>query len=998
MPLASVIGHRGGPSLRRGMVRLGLAPLVAPAFIVGRTLTNSRTVRMAASSPDGTTAAAAVADLGHGLDFARLEAKWKKRWAAKRASPATKPTDRPARDPYYVLAMFPYPSGHLHMGHVRVYTIADTLARFYKMTGKDVIHPMAWDAFGLPAENAAIERNIPPPVWTVKNIDHMKEQLQTILTDIDWNMEFATSDPEYYRWTQGLFLRLHRAGLVYQKEALVNWDPVDQTVLANEQVSPDGRSWRSGAVVEKKMLKQWFVRITDYAEDLLQDLDLLHDWPDRVKQMQRNWIGKSEGAEIDFVLTAEPGAATEKLTAFTSRPDTLYGVTYLAVSLDHPLLSSDRIPAERQAALAAFKTRVAAATASPSGANDPHQGLGKEGVWTGLAVMHPLTKQPIPVYAAEYVLGDYGTGVVMGVPAHDARDWEFAQCNAVPAGAVFVVDPPASKSPAAPGPVVGPGTLNAQCGPYVGLTTTEAIRRITADATAAGFGRAARQYKLRDWLISRQRYWGAPVPMVHCGQCGAVPVSEADLPVRLPSAEMWTATLGEGGSPLKRDAAWQRTSCPSCGGPATRDTDTMDTFVDSSWYFLRFLDAKNPEAAFTPAHVRRFLPVDVYVGGIEHAILHLLYARFISKFLWRNGHYGQPAAGDVGDRIDARRGEPFTKLLTQGMVHGRTFKHPRTDQYLQPDEVDQSDPATPRVRATGEPVVIHHEKMSKSKYNGVDPAAIVQAHGADCTRLHVLYKAPPQEVLEWDDQSIVGIQRWLLRVHRLVGRVDTYRAAVSPSAPILPVGTADDGPITHLVDIQTLSAAERDLYRSAHQTIERVTHDLQTAHSFNTAIASLIKLTNVLVTHYPPPDASSAVPATGNLTSNLLPQCLSYLIRMVAPMAPCISEELWWQLHRAVRPDCTTVPSVFRQPWPVVDPRALAEETTLTVVQINGKTRFKVTLPVTVAANETPLTAAIEADPRFARYTVHRESGLPGQVVKRIVVKGGKLVNYIVKL
>ncbi|RKP37930.1 hypothetical protein BJ085DRAFT_24923 [Dimargaris cristalligena] len=839
--------------------------------------------------------------------------------------------------------MFPYPSGKLHMGHVRVYTIADTLARFHKMTGKHVIHPMAWDAFGLPAENAAIERNIPPAEWTYSNIAQMKKQLQMMLTDIDWDMEFATCDPEYYKWTQDLFIKLHQAGLVYQKEALVNWDPVDQTVLANEQVDKSGRSWRSGALVEKRQLKQWFIRITAYAEELLQDLNSLQGWPNRVLQMQRNWIGKSEGAEFDFpLLSPTPGTPSDsKLTVFTSRPDTLYGVSYLAVAANHALVTSGAILANHRPSVKAFMDRVAAKT-------DAYAEPSRDGAFTGLYALHPFTHQKVPIYIAEYVLGDYGTGVVMGVPGHDIRDWEFAHQQPELANQIqFVIDSPN----AADGPVLTLGALNSNCGPYAGLSSKVAMQKITKDAQAQGVGRSKVQYKLRDWLVSRQRYWGAPVPMVHCSSCGTVPVPRSDLPVLLPPSSELSS---RGGSPLKRDETWQQTTCPGCQGPARRDTDTMDTFVDSSWYFLRFLDAQNSQQAFAPDTARRAMPVDLYVGGIEHAILHLLYSRFITKFLWRENHFDTKA--HPGSNLDRLRGEPFIQLLTQGMV-------------------DLADPRNPIVRRTGESASVNHEKMSKSKYNGVDPETVIGAYGADCTRLYILYKAPPQEVLEWDEQSIVGMQRWLARVSRLVQQ--NNHAHLPPK--------------DYRIEPDSLIPAERDLYATAHQTIQQVTRDLAEGHSFNTAIAALIKLTNALTLYYPPMAPPSR---PGNTASELprspflLPAILDYLVRMLAPMAPCIAEEFWTSSH---------LTSVFHQLWPTFNPKAISNVEVETVIQINGKTKFKLSFPSTVLDQKSHFLELIKASPQFQKFLHDRQTKKPLTVVNEIVVKGGKLVNFILK-
>ncbi|KAJ1975053.1 Leucyl-tRNA synthetase, mitochondrial [Dimargaris xerosporica] len=943
------------------------------------------------------------------LKPADWERKWVARWDATRAqtmpqappsttTPASQSSRAPqhSSDAIYLLAMFPYPSGWLHMGHVRVYTISDTLARVHRMQGKTVIHPMGWDAFGLPAENAAIERGVQPAQWTATNIAHMKQQLRTILVDMDWDREFATSDPSYYKWTQDLFLQLYGAGLVYQKEALVNWDPIDQTVLANEQVDKNGRSWRSGAVVEQRRLRQWFIKITKYADDLLRDLDLLPGWPQRVKQMQRNWIGKSTGAEFDFALdlatgsyNSQPSPAASHLTVFTSRPDTLYGVTYLAISTDHPLASSPHIPHSHRPSVEAYTTWHRHTTADQ--AAEPT----KEGIATGLYARHPFTGDRIPIYVAAYVLSEYGTGVVMGVPAHDTRDWEFAHANAIPNAIRHVVDPPTastSQRHTPQEPVTALGQLNALNGPYAGLSSREAQLAIVRDAAAQGFGRTKIQYKLRDWLVSRQRFWGAPVPMVHCDSCGVVPVPRKDLPVRLPDNFQIDQ---KGGSPLQRAHDWLHTPCPQCQKPARRETDTMDTFVDSSWYYLRFLDPRNATRSFTPADVHRHMPVDLYIGGIEHAILHLLYARFISKFLWKEGHLALPSPHPrpTPSPLDRQRGEPFTQLLTQGMVHGQTFKDSDTGQYLKPDEVDRSlSHQEPIVRRSGKPALVNQEKMSKSKYNGVDPQDIVRQYGADCTRLYILYKAPPQDVLEWDDQSIVGMQRWLIRVGRLVAFVQDQQANMKPTS------------LSLIADYQQLrttnnsqwSSSDRKIYHLTHQTIQQVTQDMTKHHAFNTAIAGLIKLTNALVQHVQQWSPSSP-PSSGFVL--IVAHALAQLLRLMAPMAPCTAEELWSRLITPASGNTIYDPatSVFSQPWPQLDPHALQDPTTVCVVQINGKTRFKTAIATELLGNEAQLIPLLQADPSYVKWTMDRTSGQSKAVLKTIVVQGGKLVNFIIK-
>ncbi|RUP50015.1 leucyl-tRNA synthetase [Jimgerdemannia flammicorona] len=949
------------------------------------------------------------------LDFAAIETKWIKRWKEARRWPRSsslKGTEvLTEKEKYYILSMFPYPSGMLHMGHVRVYTISDTLARFRKMCGYDVIHPMGWDAFGLPAENAAIERGINPADWTIQNIAVMKAQMENILADFDWErvsdysfvilstplrsidmrasicglttavyigsllvQEVTTSDLSYYKWTQQLFLRFYRAGLAYQKEAVVNWDPVDETVLANEQVDPEGRSWRSGAVVEQRKLKQWFFKITRFAESLLNDLDLLDRWPDRVKQMQKHWIGKSMGAEFQFLVITSSSAPPQSLTVFTSRPDTIFGVQYLVVAPEHPLVNEKHLPPENVQQVMAFVDGLQ--KFQDYGEIEKH----KEGIFTGLHATHPFTHTPLPIYVAPYVLSDYGTGAVMAVPAHDERDWEFAKFNdVVPEEQVrFVVEPTVKEDGVAPTrdrPFTAQGVLTALAGPFKGMTSKEAMKAIIEEAERGGFGRPMVQYRLRDWLLSRQRYWGAPIPMIHCHTCNAVPVPESDLPVVLPANVCFT---GRGGSPLKQVEDWVNVKCPRCHGPAKRDTDTMDTFVDSSWYFMRYTDPKNKAAyvdlislsimnyhrnsllnPFSHAKASSLLPVDVYIGGVEHAILHLLYSRFFSKFLWTDGAYDSE-----------NNGEPFKILLTQGMVHGRTFKDPTTQKFLKPNEVNLEDINNPRMVVTGETPMISYEKMSKSKYNGVDPESTIAAHGADSTRLHILYKAPPSEVLEWDDTSIVGMQRWLGKVWKIVlAVVEQTGRAHSTKGP------------ESMFNVEKMSKEERDVWRATNMAVKDVTQALSTTFSFNTAISDLIKLTNSL---------TSAQVASPTVVSSLVyMHAVETLVKMMAPMAPAVGEECWETLGARIESkDMGWTASVFRERWPVWDEGALVVDEVECV--INGKTRF--TLPISRALlnNSSEIEQLIRKSEGGSKWLGD------GKVKRAIHVKGGQLVNFLV--
>ncbi|CAM0139867.1 unnamed protein product [Umbelopsis sp. WA50703] len=873
-----------------------------------------------------------------GLDFAQIEKKWQKRWTE---NPPIPPST--TGKSYYVLSMFPYPSGMLHMGHVRVYTISDTVSRFRKMAGYNVVHPMGWDAFGLPAENAAIERNIHPAQWTHDNIAAMKAQLTSLSIDLDWSREVTTCDPNYYKWTQYLFLQFFKAGLAYQKEAVVNWDPIDQTVLANEQVDAEGKSWRSGALVERKKLRQWFFKITDFAEDLLNDLDVLKHWPDRVKQMQRNWIGKSTGANLRFQVNADMPESMKELEVFTSRPDTLYGVQYLVVAPEHPLVSSSHLPIEQAQKVLAFTESLKKVQNMEDAENS------KQGVFTGLHANHPLTGEQLPIYVAPYVLSDYGTGAVMAVPGHDKRDWEFAKANNILEEIKFVVDPIIQEEGRVidhEQPYTAHGVLNGISGKFQGMRSEDAITALTAEAQAKNFGEPAVQYRLRDWLLSRQRYWGAPIPIIHCPTCNVVPVPEKDLPVELPLDVNFE---GKGGSPLQQVQDWVNCKCPKCNGPAKRDTDTMDTFVDSSWYYMRYTDPHNQNLPFSYDKATERLPVDIYIGGVEHAILHLLYSRFFAKFLQKQGFYGEKPEA-VGNR-----GEPFKILLTQGMVQGLTFKDPKTQRFLKPEEVDLSDPANPKIIANGEVPLVSYEKMSKSKYNGTDPNTVTNRHGVDPTRLHMLYKAPPSEVLEWDDISIVGMQRWLSKVHKLAGSVGAT------------------GANSTALDISKMDREESKIYRFTNATINQVTDALSTSFGFNTAISDLIKLSNFIGSSSLKPER----PAYRHAVENL--------VKMIAPMAPNVAEESWEMLSK----DKQT--SIFSQQWPSVDQMALIADEIKCVVQVNGKTRYTIQIPADTAGNQ----AQVE---EYAKQAPQSEKWLAGKDIHRtIMAKGGKLVNFLVK-
>ncbi|MFN9638152.1 MAG: leucine--tRNA ligase [Synechococcaceae cyanobacterium] len=870
-------------------------------------------------------------------DPAAIEARWQSRWQDQSldATPAA-PDDRP---PFYALSMFPYPSGSLHMGHVRNYVITDVIARLQRLRGHAVLHPMGWDGFGLPAENAAIERGSDPAEWTDRNIAQMRAQLQRLGLSIDWDREVATCHADYYRWTQWLFLQFLDAGLAYQSEALVNWDPIDQTVLANEQVDADGRSWRSGALVEKRRLRQWVLRITASAGELLDSLPAREGWPERVRTMQANWIGRSSGAELHFpLLDAQGEPSGDQLTVFTTRPETIYGASYVVLAPEHPLVPTLTAAAQREA-VAAFCDLVGRQSEQERTAEDRP----KRGVPIGASVRNPASGETIPLWIADYVLADYGTGVVMGVPAHDRRDFLFARQYELPVRQVII--PEGSDEHAFEGDAwVEPGVM-IHSGPYNGLPSAAAKQRIVADAEADGWGAGRVQYRLRDWLISRQRYWGCPIPVIHCEACGVVPVPEEQLPVRLPTG---LRLEGRGGSPLAKLESWVQVSCPCCGQPARRETDTMDTFMCSSWYYLRYADPRNDCLPFRREAVDRWLPVDQYVGGIEHAILHLLYSRFFTRVLRDRGLLGFE--------------EPFARLLTQGMVQGVTYRNPHSGRYVAPADV--ADPSDPRDPIDGQRLEVSYDKMSKSKYNGVDPAAVIERYGADTARMFILFKAPPEKDLEWDDADVEGQYRFLQRLWRLVegarrrglSLVDRREAAEDP----LP---------------GSLSEAERELRRAVHTAIQEVSEDLLGSLQCNTAVSELMKLANAMATH---------LEAAGDAVAR---EALRTLPVLLAPFAPHLAEELWHRLGANPDPDSDNgSASVHRQRWPQLDPTALLRDTIPLVIQVKGKVRGSLEVPADAdAATLERLALASEVAARW----------LEGQQPRRVIVVPGKLVNLV---
>ena len=864
---------------------------------------------------------------------ADIETKWQKYWADHELDKTIDASASKNEKKFYALSMFPYPSGDLHMGHVRNYTITDVIARVRRMQGYRVLHPMGWDAFGLPAENAAIKRGVPPADWTLKNIEQMRAQLKTLGLSYDWDREVATCLPNYYRWTQWIFLQFFDAGLAYQKEAAVNWDPIDQTVLANEQVDSEGRSWRSGAKVERKLLRQWFFKITDYAEQLLSDLDKLPGWPDRVKTMQANWIGKSTGAQVTFKTEAG-----DELVIYTTRPDTLWGATFMVLSPEHPLM--EKLVTDKQAdEVRAYQQ----AAASLSTIDRTAEGREKTGVWTGSYAINPVNGAQVPIWTADYVMMDYGTGAIMAVPAHDQRDFEFARKFDLP---VKVVVQPEGESlegntlsEAYPhdGVMVNSGPLD---GVTAGKGKEKSVGRAIAYLEEKSLGHATTNYKLRDWLVSRQRYWGAPIPVIHCPTCGTVPVPDADLPVKLPENADFD---GKSVASLAKFDDWVNVSCPSCGTDAKRETDTMDTFLDSSWYFLRYADANNEEAAFEADKVNDWLPVDQYVGGIEHAILHLLYSRFFTKVL--------------RDRGLLNFDEPFNRLLTQGMVQAITYKTSE-GQFVVPDKIaDLDNPTDPD---TGEKLSVSYEKMSKSKFNGVPPAQVLAKYGADTARMFILFKAPPEKDLEWDDADVEGQFRFLNRVWRAVSAFSQSKGSSS---------TKDTERIAH----DTLSKEDKKLRRATHTAIKEITEDIEGDYQFNTAVSELMKLSN-------------AINDAKDKTTLAYTEAICTLVKLIAPFAPHIADELWSQLSDESSLEESSLASVHQQRWPAVDEAALVADEITLVVQVMGKTRG--TLQVPASADK----AALET---YARESDIAQKYLAGKEIKKVIVVPGKLVNFV---
>ena len=864
-------------------------------------------------------------------DPAAVEAAAQRHW---RDHGTFRALEDPARPKYYCLSMFPYPSGRLHMGHVRNYTIGDVISRFMRMQGRNVLQPMGWDAFGLPAENAAIANGVPPAKWTYDNIATMKAQLQALGFGLDWDREVTTCRPEYYRWNQWLFLRMLEKGIAYKRTGTVNWDPVDQTVLANEQVI-DGRGWRTGALIEKREIPMYYLGITAYAEELRDALDRLEGWPERVRTMQANWIGRSDGVNIAFPFTLEGEARLLKV--FTTRADTVMGVTFVAVAAEHALAAH---AAKLDPELARFVEECKRGSVMEADMAT----MEKKGMPTGLTVTHPLSGVEVPVWVGNYVLMGYGEGAVMGVPGHDERDFEFAKKYGL--GIEQVIDVPGQTYSAdAWQPWYTDHGLCVRSGRYDGLSYAAAVERIAVDLKEKGLGDRQVQWRLRDWGISRQRYWGCPIPIIHCAACGDVPVPDKDLPVRLPEDLVPDGS----GNPLAKHAAFVNCTCPRCGAPARRETDTMDTFVDSSWYFLRYASAGN-DSAMVDARVGYWLPADQYIGGIEHAILHLLYARFWTRVM-RDLHL-------------VTLNEPFANLLTQGMVRNSIyFRKPAAGRlvYFNPADVEvttdaRGQPTGAVLTSDGQPVESGGlGTMSKSKNNGVDPQAFIDRYGADTARLFMMFAAPPDLSLDWSDESAEGAFRFLKKLWKAV---HTHVAA-GPGAAL----DAD------ALDAAALGSSARELRHLAHQTLAKVTDDIGRRRTFNTAIAAVMELLNAIQRF---DDAST-------LGRAVVHEGLEIAVLSLSPVVPHIAHALWHELGHER--------AIIDEAWPRARAAALAKAEVELVVQVNGKLRARIR--VAAEADEATVRLAALADPGVQKF-------VGAAPVRKVIVVPGKLVNVVV--
>ena len=860
------------------------------------------------------------------------EARWRKVWQDKKSFEVS---EDPSKQKYYVLAMLPYPSGRIHVGHVRNYTLSDVVARYRKAQGYNVLNPMGWDALGLPAENAAMERKTHPAKWTYGNIAEMKAQLLSMGLAIDWSREVATCDPEYYMHEQKMFLDFYKKGIAYRKESMVNWDPVDNTVLANEQVV-DGKGWRTGAPVERRKLNQWFLKITDYGDELLECLQKLDRWPDKVRLMQENWIGKSRGLQFKWDIVG----TDKQIEAFTTRPDTLYGASFMGLAPDHPL--AQELAGDKEGFAEFLKKCQSVGTSEEALAQAE-----KLGFDTGYKAKHPLLDREVPIYVANFILMDYGTGAIFGVPAHDQRDYDFAKKYGLPI--TQVVQPLEGEMPE-DGPYVDDGTaVNSEF--LDGLRKDEAIEAMIAKCEEIGNGFGTAQFRLRDWGVSRQRYWGCPVPMVYCDDCGVVPVPEDQLPVKLPE----DVTFDKPGNPLDHHPTWKHTTCPECGGKAERETDTFDTFFESSWYQFRYCDAKNETKGFDADKVNYWAPVDQYIGGVEHAVLHLLYARFFTKALRDCGYLN----------FD----EPFTGLFTQGMVTHATFKGP-DGKYLFPTEVEIKDGKWVTIDG-GKPVAMGRvEKMSKSKRNVIDPQDIIDTYGADAARLFILSDSPPERDLEWTESGIEGAWRYINKMYTTVSEL----AASLPAA-----GTPVSG---------NLSNEAQKLRTETHKAIKGVAEDIENFH-MNKAVARIRSLSNAIEKFakcHPErsegsqdPKRDSSPSAQNDSEGAALREAIETLIKLFNPMIPHLAEELWSVLgHKTILAD---------ESWPEADESLMATESVTIGVQVNGKLRASITLPAD-ADKKLFEEAALAQD--------NVQKAIEGKSVRKVIVVPGRIVNVVV--
>ncbi len=854
------------------------------------------------------------------------EPHWQKVWAENRTFAASEDTSKPK---YYVLEMFPYPSGRIHMGHVRNYTMGDVLARYKRAMGFNVLHPMGWDAFGMPAENAAMERNVHPKSWTYENIETMRRQLKSMGLSLDWEREFATCDSEYYRHEQEMFIDFLEAGLAERKTSVVNWDPVDQTVLANEQVI-DGRGWRSGAAVEQRELAQWFLKITDYSQELLDALDTLDGWPEKVRLMQRNWIGRSEGLRFRFELEDEDGnLLDDKLTVYTTRHDTIFGATFCALSPDHPMV---RGMADQDGAISAFRAECAALGTS----EEAIERAEKKGIPLGLYARHPYRQGVrVPVYAANFVLMGYGEGAIFGCPGHDQRDFDFARKYGLD---VIPVVAPADADPAtfeiadeAYLDKDGAGVVMINSDFLNGMTVDDAKQEIADRMEAAGTGERRVNFRLRDWGVSRQRYWGCPIPVIHCADCGAVPVPKQDLPVTLPEDVSFT----EPGNPLNRHPHWKHVACPSCGKPAIRETDTFDTFIDSAWYFARFCSPRAAAPVDADA-VAYWMPVDQYIGGIEHAILHLLYARFYTRAMHKTGH----------GTID----EPFASLFTQGMVIHETYRA-EDGEWVEPANAEQVEGAWREI-GTGRPLTAGPaEKMSKSKRNVVDPEQILEQYGADTARWFMLSDTPPERDIEWTEGGVEGAWRFTQRIWRLVN--DTTQLEL----------TGDTAP-------SEMSGEVVAVRRATHQTLHTVSQDIE-ALRFNRAIARIYELSNVLNTAVQKAKGDDAM-------AWAVREGVVVMVQIFAPMMPHLAEECWKLLGYESL--------IAQTPWPQADAALLTTDSVTIAVQVNGKRRDEISLPKGTAKEEIEA-SVLQLD------NVLRAVG--DKSIRKVIVVPDRIVNVV---